>query len=189
MQSYFIQACGMVMRDFMSIYLDRIHAADVAWCLRFNRTSRRHSVQRVFCLVSRLGDGVFWYAVMLGILLAQHEEGVLPCVHMVLAGLAGTLTYKIIKGQASRPRPHEVSQSIFLGIPPLDRFSFPSGHTLHAVVFTTVALAYYPMLAWLLLPFTLLVAASRLVLGLHYPTDVLAGAVMGALIARISFML
>jgi undecaprenyl-diphosphatase len=41
------------------------------------------------------------------------------------------------------------------------------------------------MLAWLLVPFTLLVAASRVVLGLHYPSDVLAGAALGALIASV----
>jgi undecaprenyl-diphosphatase len=64
-------------------------------------------------------------------------------------------------------------------VPPLDRFSFPSGHTLHAVSFSTVALFYYPQLGWLLVPFTLLVAASRIVLGLHYPSDVLVASVIG----------
>jgi undecaprenyl-diphosphatase len=56
------------------------------------------------------------------------------------------------------------------------------------VAFSGVALIYYPALAWLLLPFTLLVALSRVVLGLHYPSDVLAGAAIGAAIAAISFM-
>lgn len=66
---------------------------------------------------------------------------------------------------------------------PLDRFSFPSGHTLHAVVFSLVATAYYPALGWLVWPFTALVALSRLVLGLHYVSDVLVGALLGASIA------
>ena len=177
------------MRSRMNIYLDRMLAVDTAVCLHFNRTSQRIWVKGVFRAVSRLGDGLFWYTVMGGILLADRAQGLLPCLHMMAAGLVGTLVYKIIKGKASRPRPFEVSLLILPGMPPLDRFSFPSGHTLHAVVFTTVALAYYPMLSWLLIPFTLLVAASRLVLGLHYPTDVLAGAMLGALIARLSFLL
>ena len=50
--------------------------------------------------------------------------------------------------------------------------------------FSVVAIAFYPMLAWLLVPFTVLVAISRVVLGLHYPSDVLAGAALGALIAQ-----
>jgi undecaprenyl-diphosphatase len=64
-------------------------------------------------------------------------------------------------------------------IPPLDEFSFPSGHTLQAVSFTIIALAWYPLLAPLLLGFTSLVAASRVILGLHYPSDVLAAIGIG----------
>lgn len=170
----------------MSFYLHRLGAVDAAWCVRFNRSSRYRWVQRSFSLVSRLGDGVLWYALMLGLLLTQGEAGVTPCLHMLLAGGSGTLVYKLLKQRTLRPRPYQVIQAITLGTAPLDKFSFPSGHTLHAVTFTLVALHYYPALAWLLIPFTLLVAASRLVLGLHYPSDVLAGAALGAAIAEIS---
>ncbi|HEY8119422.1 MAG TPA: phosphatase PAP2 family protein [Methylophilaceae bacterium] len=171
----------------MSLYLHRFNELDGALCVRVNRTSQYLWVRLLFRLVSRLGDGVFWYAVMLGILCTQGEAGVLPCLHMALAGLTGTCLYKWIKGKTLRPRPYEVRQDIWLTGIPLDRFSFPSGHTLHAVAFCTVALAYYPMLAWLLLPFTLMVGMSRVILGLHYPSDVLAGALIGLLIAALSF--
>ncbi len=78
--------------------------------------------------------------------------------------------------------------SIAPGVSPLDRFSFPSGHTLHAVAFTIIASIHYPQLPFLLVPFTLLTAASRIVMGLHYPSDVLAGACLGAIIASASFL-
>ncbi|KHL67479.1 phosphoesterase, partial [Xanthomonas euvesicatoria] len=62
----------------------------------------------------------------------------------------------------------------------------PSGHTLHAVSFSIVALAYYPWLAPLLVPFSAGVALSRVVLGLHYPSDVLAATLIGVLLASLS---
>ena len=57
------------------------------------------------------------------------------------------------------------------------------------MAFTLVALAHYPMLAWLLIPFTASVAASRVVLGLHYPSDVLAATGIGTALAALSLWL
>jgi undecaprenyl-diphosphatase len=172
----------------MNMYLHWFNAIDESLCLIFNRTSRHSWVRLPFRVVSRLGDGVFWYALMAGILATQLAAGIVPVLHMAIAGSVATITYKSIKGRASRPRPYAVIQSINLGMMPLDRFSFPSGHTLHAVVFSLVAISYYPALAWVLLPFTFLVAMSRVVLGLHYPTDVLVGAMLGGIIAKLSMM-
>jgi undecaprenyl-diphosphatase len=141
----------------------------------------------LFRAVSWLGNGILWYALMLALLLADRLNAPLPVFHMAAVGLACTLTYKLLKRGTLRPRPYQVHQHIAAGAQPLDQFSFPSGHTLHAVAFTLVACSYYPALVAFLVPFTLLVAASRLVLGLHYPSDVLAGAALGALIVLASF--
>ncbi len=132
---------------------------------------------------------MFWYGLMLALLLWERGMAVVPVVHMAAAGLTCTLFYKWLKAKTLRPRPCEFYRDIILSVPPLDKYSFPSGHTLHAVAFTLVALGYYPYLALLLVPFTLLVAASRMVLGLHYPSDVLAGAAIGTLVAGASFWL
>jgi undecaprenyl-diphosphatase len=100
---------------------------------------------------------------------------------MIVAGFTGTLIYKWLKGKTLRPRPFNVHQQISLRSIPLDQFSFPSGHTLHAVIFTLVAIHYYPMLS------LGLIGLSRPILGLHYPSDVLVGALIGILISIISF--
>jgi undecaprenyl-diphosphatase len=165
----------------------RLQSWDERVCLRANRALRHAALQRTLRAASRLGDGVFWYALMLALLVVHGADAALPVAHMLLAGLACTVIYKALKRGVPRPRPYQVHASIAAGALPLDRFSFPSGHTLHAVAFTIVATAYYPPLAWLLVPFTLLTAASRPMLGLHYPTDVLAGAAVGALVALASF--
>ena len=126
---------------------------------------------------------------MAGILLLHGTEGLTSVIHMALAGLSGTLLYKWLKGKTLRPRPYEVHQDIWLAGTPLDKFSFPSGHTLHAVVFSLVAIGYYPQIAIIVVPFAVMVGLSRVVLGLHYPSDVVAGALIGATIARLSFFI
>jgi undecaprenyl-diphosphatase len=158
-------------------------------CASCNRAIRVRWLLVTFRAVSRLGDGVFWYGLMLALLLAHGPEAALPVLHMATAGIACTLLYRLLKQGTLRPRPFEVHAHIAAGATPLDRFSFPSGHTLHAVAFSLVACAYYPELAALLVPATLAVAASRLVLGLHYPSDVLAGAAIGAAVALASLAL
>lgn len=169
--------------------LARLQSWDERVCVSLNRGIHLRPLLQLLRVVSRLGDGIFWYALMAVMLLADFAHSVRPVAHMVLTGLACTLVYKLLKRGTLRPRPFQVHQHIAAGTQPLDQFSFPSGHTLHAVAFTLLACTYYPVLAWVAVPFTLLVAASRVVLGLHYPSDVLAGAALGALIAFASLSL
>ena len=167
--------------------LQRINDFDVALCLLCNRQSRHLFVRNFFRLVSRLGDGLFWYTLMAVLLLCYQEQALPAVLHMLAAALAGTAIYKFIKASTLRPRPFNVYPSIVCTGRTLDQFSFPSGHTMHAVSFSLIAIFYFPQLIWLVLPFTLLVALSRPILGLHYPSDVLAGIGLGALIATLSF--
>ena len=163
--------------------LQRINDYDVALCLFCNRQSRHLFIRDLFCLVSRLGDGVFWYTLMAVLLLSYQHEALPAVLHMLSAALVGTVIYKLIKSRTLRPRPFNVYPAIVCTGKTLDQFSFPSGHTMHAVSFSLIAVFYFPALIWLVLPFTLLVSLSRPILGLHYPSDVLAGAALGALIA------
>src|SRR3990172_6215640 len=169
--------------------LQFIRRWDERACARLNRATRFRALLHLFRAVSWLGNGVFWYALMLALLLAHGADAALPVLHMVCVGLACTFLYRLLKKGTLRPRPFEVHAHIAAGAVPLDRFSFPSGHTLHAVAFTVVATAYFPQLAPLLVPVTLAVAASRIVLGLHYPSDVLAGAALGGSAALASLNL
>ncbi len=166
----------------------RFNEVDLSLCLLLNRHVRRQAVRRFFAVVSRLGNGVFWYALMAVLPLTFGRVGLTAALHMAVVGLVGVLLYKALKGRIDRERPFVNHPQIRLGAMPLDRFSFPSGHTLHAVAFTVVALHNLPLLGWLLLPFTLLVAASRMVLGLHYPSDVVMGALIGLGVAELALL-
>lgn len=162
---------------------------DLRACERLNRAARYRVPLAIFRCVSRLGDGLFWYALMLGLLLAHGEDAGLAVLHMVVAGLVCTSIYRALKKGTLRPRPYAVHAHIAAGAVPLDRFSFPSGHTLHATAFSIIACAYFPELAPALAAATGFIALSRVVLGLHYPSDVLAGAGLGAAVALASLNL
>ena len=156
--------------------------ADRVLCLRTNDWCARAGVLRTFAAVSRLGDGVAWYALMAAMVLVDGLDGVRASAHMAATGAIALLLYKALKHWTRRPRPFAADVRIRAWIAPLDEFSFPSGHTLHAVSFTIVALAHYPQLGWLLVPFTTVVALSRVVLGLHWPSDVLAATAIGGML-------
>jgi len=161
-------------------FFHRADAAEHRWCLRLNRGCASPHLRAMFRLVSRLGDGVIWYLLLVLIPALYGEQGLAPAVQMAAGGLTGALIYRLLKSRLVRERPYITHRGIEAHTVPLDRYSFPSGHTLHAVSFTLIATAHFPELAIVLVPFALLVAASRVVLGLHYPSDVLAGAALGA---------
>jgi len=156
---------------------------DADWCLRTNHWCAHRGVRALFALASRLGDGMAWYALMAGMVVFDGLHGVLAAAHLAATGGIALALYRLLKRWTKRPRPFAFDARIRAWVAPLDEFSFPSGHTLHAVAFTLVALAHYPMLAWVLVPFAATVAASRVVLGLHYPSDVLAATAIGPSIA------
>ncbi len=169
--------------------LDRIRASDTGWCLRANRIGARSGVRRTFAVASRLGDGVFWYVLMAVLVVLDGAAGLFASLHMAATGAVALALYKGLKRWTRRPRPFASDVRIRAWIAPLDEFSFPSGHTLHAVAFSLVAVAHYPALAGLVLPFAAAVAASRVVLGLHYPSDVLAAIGIGCALAGASLWL
>lgn len=173
----------------LNLPLQQISRWDAELCAFCNRRSRNFTVRNFFRFASRLGDGVFWYLLMISFPMRDGYEALPAVLHMIAVGVVCTVLYKIIKGKTLRPRPFNVYPAIRCAGKALDQFSFPSGHTLHATAFCIVALAYYPGLFWLLVPFSALVALSRPILGLHYPSDVLAGAALGAAIAILSLQL
>lgn len=162
--------------------MNRLHQWDLELCIRCNRIGTWRTIEWVFRVASRLGNGVFWYSLMLGLPLAYGPTGWRAGAHMLLAAIPALLIYKVLKKTTSRQRPCKVHPRIKQKTAALDQFSFPSGHTLHAVNFTLVCGNYLPELTAPLAGFSAMVALSRPVLGLHYPSDVVAGAAIGTLV-------
>lgn len=161
-------------------WFERVDQREYIWCQTINQALRCSWLYGYFRWVSRLGDGWLWYALILALPWLVADTGMGVALLLATCGISCTLVYKLLKRWLIRERPFISFPLIDCGIPPLDRYSFPSGHTLHAVCFTLLLALTLPGLALLVLPFTLCVAASRVVLGLHYPSDVLAGAIIGS---------
>jgi undecaprenyl-diphosphatase len=158
-------------------------------CQKINRLSQREWIRRFFSVISRLGDGYGWAIVGVAMVAIQGRPALGLIVQMTATALVGVLLYKLLKNRLVRERPYINHGDILCGEAPLDRYSFPSGHTLHAVSFAIMFTYFEPMLLPVVIPFALLIAASRVILGLHYPSDVLVGAVIGATLAGTSLAL
>jgi undecaprenyl-diphosphatase len=148
-------------------------------CRSLNRGVAFPVVRYFFKTASRLGDGVVWYVLMVALPLIYGVRGLQVAMGLLATGAAGLVVYKLLKRIFVRERPFIRHAGISLAQAPLDRYSFPSGHTLHAVSFSWQLCAAFPELAPIVVPLAVAIAASRVVLGLHYPTDVLVGALIG----------
>lgn len=137
---------------------------------------------------SHLGDGWGWVGTLLYVALVGGDVGTAAAIRLFAVGATDLVLYRIIKRWIARPRP-SIDTNHLERVRPLDVFSFPSGHVMHAVACSIVLTAYFPGAAAVLWPLTILISLSRVILGLHYPSDVIAGAALGATVALLSFNL
>ena len=151
---------------------------------------------RIFMVAAtRAGDGWLWLAMGLALATGGSDGHSVLAAAAVAAGLANVLQV-LVKRRFRRTRPcdsERVGRSAYgvrpLGHFPSDRYSFPSGHALNAFAIGSVVALAFPGVAAPVLLAASCVAASRVVLGLHFPSDVLAGSVLGALVGGGTFLL
>lgn len=156
---------------------------ELTLCQRMNRMGYYTAIRLFFKGISRLGDGVFWYSLALLMPVFYGVDALYALGHITVTALICVAIYSQLKNRLVRQRPFISFDDITAHTAPLDLYSFPSGHTMNAVNFAILFSAFFPPLLWLVVPFAILVAFSRVILGMHYPTDVLVGAVLGMLIS------
>lgn len=129
--------------------------------------------------VSRLGDGGLYLLLALSLALWEQEDGPAFLRAGLLAYCIELPLYLLLKNTIRRDRPCHRLEGFHAAIEPSDTFSFPSGHTAAAFVFAMLVAQFYPALMVVAFVVALLIGGSRVLLGVHYPTDIAAGAVLG----------
>lgn len=155
---------------------------------RINRWRPPRWVRAWMLASSRAGDGWLWIAlaVLLALFGGQNRA---PAILTGLASAAlGWAIFYAVKQVAGRERPCATESSCWATLLPPDRFSFPSGHTIMAFGISVSLGLYYPALLAGLVFCAMSIAASRVLLGLHYVTDVLAGMALGCGIGVAMFL-
>lgn len=160
---------------------------DRSAALWLHGAATRAWIVRLLNVVSRLGDGWTWAVVIAVLPWLGGPAGASASVRMIGVFLVNLSIYLIVKRWIARPRPSRACTDFRECTRPLDEYSFPSGHTLHSVAFSVILSVYYPAAAFVLWPFTILLGLSRVVLGLHYPSDVIVGVLIGVAVAAASF--
>jgi undecaprenyl-diphosphatase len=152
----------------------RLDALEARLCVPFNGIARVPAVRRYFAAVSRLGDGVAWYAMLCVLPLVFGKTAIWPTLHIGITALVVVVVHKVLKANLVRERPFASHDEVVL---------------MHAMAFTVMLLPYFPGVMLIMLPFAVSVAVSRIALGLHYPSDVAAGALIGWALARLSLLI
>lgn len=136
-------------------------------------------IATIIPVVSRSADGYLYPIMALAFMLVDHRIGWMLFLSAIVAFGIELPLYKIIKHIVRRSRPCDALYSIECRMRAADRFSFPSGHTAGAFVMATVISFFFPFISPVFFAWAGLVGLSRIYLGVHYPTDVLAGMIVG----------
>lgn len=139
--------------------------------------------------LSKTGDGQLY--LLIGVILwwLEPQHGALFLYTGLLAYTLEIPIYVLLKNCLKRERPCNHIVNLNAHITPSDKFSLPSGHTAAAFLMASLVTNFYPALGIPAFIWATSVGCSRVLLGVHYPTDILAGALLGVSISVLSLLI
>jgi undecaprenyl-diphosphatase len=160
----------------------RIAAWDVALMRRMTSLNLHKAVSAPLILFVRIGDGWIWCLILFYVYRALPRPLLLPAVaHCMIAIAISLAFYWPIKLMVRRPRPFVLDPEVTAKVPPLDKYSFPSGHTMNNLAVALTLSVYMPGILPVALGLPLLLGALRMLFGVHFFSDIAGGAFLGML--------
>jgi undecaprenyl-diphosphatase len=138
-------------------------------------------------LSTRCGDGWLWYSLGCILLIFGGPRRFAAVLASGAAAGAGILLFKFLKRVSHRARPCHLEPHCWSRVLPPDRFSFPSGHSITAFAMAICIGSFYPQLLEALLFLAVCIAVSRIILGMHFLSDVIVGSAIGAALGCTAF--
>ena len=169
--------------------LERIAVGDHTIMRRMNSWRAPRWIRLWMICATRGGDGWLWYALGLAVAMFGGDQRVAALLSAALAGGIGIAIFIYLKRLFRRKRPCALEPHCWATLLPPDQFSFPSGHTITAFSVAISLGQFYPSLLPVLLFFATSIALSRVVLGMHFLSDVIAGAAIGGLVGHLAYTL
>ena len=164
-----------------------LFAPDNTLMRRFNRWRAPRWVRWWMLLATRAGDGWLWGMIGIAVLLSSDPERFRAIEAAAFAVTAGIVLFHKVKRMVGRIRPRDIEPHCWAHIVTRDKFSFPSGHSTTAFAVALSLGSFYPEIMPILLVLAANVAVSRIVIGMHYLSDVVVGSGMGVLLGYAAF--
>ena len=156
---------------------------------RVNRWRPPRWIRLWMVWATRLGDGWLYYGLCPVLLLVGGPARYAAVVSAAASAMVGIAVFQLLKRASGRKRPCALEPHCWANTPPPDQFSFPSGHSISAFAIAVPIGLFYPALIVPMLLLAVSIAASRVILGMHFLSDVIAGCLIGALLGYSSFAL
>ncbi|MCQ6275044.1 phosphatase PAP2 family protein [Bacillus sp. V3B] len=154
-----------------------------------NRHFDKKILNLFFRSITHIGGAVFTIISTILLILFSTDQTKLTAISSAFALAISHLPVQFVKKLFPRKRPYLTIEKTNVPSNPLKDHSFPSGHT--TAIFSVIIpfVLFLPSLSFILIPLGIFIGLSRIYLGLHYPSDVMAGGLLGTSIGACCFFL